>query len=138
MRLLLAIAIDDKIKEVRGQLTWSKDGYTGGRGCLLWPLDAFKVSIEEQLQELLAQESLIYRNQKELTDTTLREREREPKYTKFSTFLSNFLSSSFYFLSPYIWVTTFNRTYEHNSFVFFFFFGLCISVQFKLVHVKAG
>lgn len=41
MRLLLAIAIDDKIKEVKGQLTWSKDGYTGGRGCLLWPLDAF-------------------------------------------------------------------------------------------------
>ena len=77
MRLLLAIAIDDKIKEVRGQLTWSRDGYTGGRGCLLWPLDAFKVSIEEQLQELLVQESLIYRNQKELTDTTLRERERE-------------------------------------------------------------
>ena len=128
MRLLLAIAIDDKIKEVRGQLTWSKDGYTGGRGCLLWPLDAFKVSIEEQLQELLAQESLIYRNQKELTDTTLREREREPKYTKFSTFLSNFLSSSFYFLSPYIWVTTFN-TYEHNSFVFFFFFfWVCVLV----------
>ena len=77
MRLLLAIAIDDKIKEVRGQLTWSRDGYTDGRGCLLWPLDAFKVSIEEQLQELLVQESLIYRNQKELTDTTLRERERE-------------------------------------------------------------
>lgn len=47
MRLLLAIAIDDKIKEVRGQLTWSRDGYTGGRGCLLWPLDAFKVSIKE-------------------------------------------------------------------------------------------